>query len=336
MKARKGLPENVGTHSMIDFYLRACSITTNTSSMAVVASTLANGGRNPITGDQVFSADVVKKTLSVLSFCGFYDNSGDFFFHTGMPSKSGVSGVIFLVLPNVGGFAFFSPRLDNYGNSVRGSAFAKKLVDLFTFHSFDSLSSMSNGCKLDPRFSCDFSKQRDIARLRWALKAGGKQAEMFDELLLSVCIRVAGIDGHIDDDELDELKCIYKSVIHADLSKDRVESLLKTIPTHTGEKAIQEMFELVSSEEKYLNDIEKHLLVEATLKIITADGVIAEQERDILATLARALHIDPSVMDLQLNFWDLNLKQANGKLELKDAERPTGHNIVNVVSSGSQ
>lgn len=96
MKAQKGLPPMVSARTMIDFYLRACSLTSNTAAMAVVAATLANGGKNPITGETIFSVDVVKKTLSVLSFCGFYDNSGEFFFHTGVPSKSGVSGIVFL------------------------------------------------------------------------------------------------------------------------------------------------------------------------------------------------------------------------------------------------
>jgi glutaminase len=37
----------------------------------------------------------------------------------GLPAKSGVSGVIISVIPNVLGLATFSPRLDKFGNSVR-------------------------------------------------------------------------------------------------------------------------------------------------------------------------------------------------------------------------
>ena len=37
----------------------------------------------------------------------------------GLPAKSGVSGIVISVVPNVMGLATFSPRLDKFGNSVR-------------------------------------------------------------------------------------------------------------------------------------------------------------------------------------------------------------------------
>ena len=37
----------------------------------------------------------------------------------GLPAKSGVSGIVISVVPNVMGLAAFSPRLDKFGNSVR-------------------------------------------------------------------------------------------------------------------------------------------------------------------------------------------------------------------------
>ena len=39
----------------------------------------------------------------------------------GLPAKSGVSGIVISVVPNVMGLAAFSPRLDNFGNSVRST-----------------------------------------------------------------------------------------------------------------------------------------------------------------------------------------------------------------------
>lgn len=309
MKARKGLPPSVHPTTMIDFYLRACSITANTAMMSIVAATLANGGTNPITGHHVLDNDVVKKTLSVLSFCGFYDNAGEFFFDTGMPSKSGVSGVVFLVLPNVGGFAFFSPRLDKYGNSVRGGLFAKKLVELFTFHSFDSTSSMANGYKMDPRFSCDFSKQRSIARLQWAVAAGGQHARDFDDLLVALCVRVARMDGSIQEEELDELRAVYRSVMHAELDDQRLKAVISALPQLSGKEAHNELFKVVRAEAKSLDDIEKELLIEAVVKISTADGVVKEQEKKGLAVIAKALHIDPAVMDLHISFWEMKMKE---------------------------
>jgi glutaminase len=68
-----------------------------------------------------------------------YDFSGEWAFRIGLPAKSGVSGAILVVVPNVMGFCTWSPRLDAHGNSVRGVTFSKELVRRFNFHNYDNL-----------------------------------------------------------------------------------------------------------------------------------------------------------------------------------------------------
>ena len=102
-----------------DVYTRQCSIAVNASDLAVMAATLANGGRNPVTGKQVISSGNVARILAVMATAGLYDDSGIWLYEVGLPAKSGVGGGIIAVAPGRFGIAVFSPPLDAAGNSVR-------------------------------------------------------------------------------------------------------------------------------------------------------------------------------------------------------------------------
>jgi hypothetical protein len=84
--------------------------------LAIAAATLANGGVNPFTQVEVFDAAVVRSVLCQMASSGMYDGSGAFTLRVGLPAKSGVAGAVLVVVPNVAGFASFSPRLDEQVN----------------------------------------------------------------------------------------------------------------------------------------------------------------------------------------------------------------------------
>ena len=58
----------------------------------------------------------MQQCLTLMLSCGMYDYSGEWAFSVGVPTKSGVSGVLCIVIPGVTGLCTFSPRLDQFGN----------------------------------------------------------------------------------------------------------------------------------------------------------------------------------------------------------------------------
>lgn len=125
MYAYGRIKENPGQAT--DLYTRQCSINVDAKDLAVMAASLANGGKNPVTGKQVVEPAHVKGVLAVMATAGLYDDSGKWLFHTGLPAKSGVGGGIIAVSPGKFGIAAFSPPLDAAGNSVRAQ---KAILDV--------------------------------------------------------------------------------------------------------------------------------------------------------------------------------------------------------------
>jgi len=110
-----------------DIYTEQCSISVNAKDLAVMAATLANAGKNPVTGKQVMKAQNVPRVLAVMATAGLYDDSGKWLYATGLPAKSGVGGGIIAVAPGKFGIAVVSPPLDEAGNSVRAQ---KAITDI--------------------------------------------------------------------------------------------------------------------------------------------------------------------------------------------------------------
>jgi glutaminase len=101
-------------------YTRQCSIGINTRDLGIMGATLANEGVNPITGKKLLDKDDVPELLAIMATAGFYDESGEWMYRSGLPAKTGVGGGIVAVVPGKFAIATFSPPLNPAGNSVRG------------------------------------------------------------------------------------------------------------------------------------------------------------------------------------------------------------------------
>jgi glutaminase len=108
--------------TILALYLQQCSVLVTCRELAVMAATVANGGTNPITGEQALDPRYARDVLSVMHTCSVYDFAGQWAYQVGIPAKMGI--------------AVFSPGLDVYGNSVRGIRVCEEISARLGLHVF--------------------------------------------------------------------------------------------------------------------------------------------------------------------------------------------------------
>ncbi len=122
----------------VDVYTKECSVGVNTAQLGMMAATLANNGKNPVTGKQVIKHENIPHILSTMTMAGLYDGSGGWAWTVGLPAKSGVGGGIIAVIPGQGAISVFSPRLDDAGNSVKAQEVIAYIADKMHLNLYDS------------------------------------------------------------------------------------------------------------------------------------------------------------------------------------------------------
>jgi len=112
----------------LELYSRQSCLEVTAHDLAIMAATLADGGMNPVTREQVVAPDLCWPVLAVMATAGMYEHSGEWLYDVGLPGKSGIGGGVLTVSPGKAGLGSFSPRLDAAGNSVRGVLAATRLA----------------------------------------------------------------------------------------------------------------------------------------------------------------------------------------------------------------
>lgn len=113
---------------VLDFYVHICSLSMSCRELARATAFLADHGRSLPQDERSLSRVQIRRINAIMLTCGFYDESGDFAFHVGLPGKSGVGGGIVAVCPGSFSVAAWSPRLGPKGNSCLGARALELLV----------------------------------------------------------------------------------------------------------------------------------------------------------------------------------------------------------------
>jgi glutaminase len=128
----------------VDVYTKQCSVGVNTRQLGMMAATLANHGKNPLTGKQVIKPENTPHILSTMTVAGLYDGSGGWAWSVGLPAKSGVGGGIIAVIPGQGAISVFSPRLDEAGNSVKAQEVISYIAKKMNLNLYDATPDLMN------------------------------------------------------------------------------------------------------------------------------------------------------------------------------------------------
>ena len=301
LKGRKGLPRDVDLHKMLDVYLGCCSLEITTDALSVAAATLANGGKCPITGKEVFPADVVRSVLAETMTCGMYNQAGHFAVEVGLPAKSGVSGALMVIVPNVFGFATFSPRLNAKGNSVRGIEFCKRLVRSYRVHIFEPLRSGHTGAKLDPRRNGMKEERNEISRMAWAVQVGDKYAvRLRDIFLFALCQTAVASPEGLSERMLEVIRESYQQIYQNAVDEKLFADIQKAVQQHPNELRFLEEL----TREVDITDSMRSLIIMAMLDIIMIDDLVGEVERTVASQIAELLGIESDVALMELNRYE--------------------------------
>lgn len=131
LKSKKEI--SLPVDDVLETYFYLCSFESDVATCAHLPMLLANGGLD-FDGRRVVSERTSNAVVAILATCGMYDESGIHLVKTGMPAKSGVSGVIIAVATGRGGLAVSSPLLNDKGGSIKGHMVLNQMSQELDWH----------------------------------------------------------------------------------------------------------------------------------------------------------------------------------------------------------
>lgn len=117
----------------LKLYFTLCSYENRIKQITQLPLILANGGRDE-KGNQIIRPNTVKSVIAIMATSGLYNESGSHLLRTGLPAKSGVSGLIIAAAVGHAGIAVFNPRINEKGGSLRGHHMLAAISDKTGWH----------------------------------------------------------------------------------------------------------------------------------------------------------------------------------------------------------
>ena len=105
-------------------YFHHCAIEMTPAQLAMAGRFLIDAPGMP----RLISPRRMRRLGALMLTCGHYDGSGDFAYRVGIPGKSGVGGGILAIVPGTASIAVWSPGLNRYGNSQKGTEALARLT----------------------------------------------------------------------------------------------------------------------------------------------------------------------------------------------------------------
>lgn len=126
------------TPDALDVYDRLQAVKVTTEQLATMGATVAADGRNPVTGKEVFDGANASGVTFLTGHKGMHKMTHKWMLKTGLPTRSGFTGLIVSILPGFGAIAAYSTRLCPYGNTVRGTQAILQIADTLGLDVFAS------------------------------------------------------------------------------------------------------------------------------------------------------------------------------------------------------
>lgn len=127
LMAESGYLDNVET--ALDTYNHVCCLSGTVEDLTRLGIVLVQDYKNTLPENR-------RLVNALITTCGLYEASSRFAVEVGVPTKSGVSGVVLAVVPSKGAIACYSPPLDEAGNSKAGLFLLQQLVQTLNLSVF--------------------------------------------------------------------------------------------------------------------------------------------------------------------------------------------------------